>query len=142
MVMKSLWITLGWSALALGAVGAVLPVLPTTPFVILAAIAFGKGSPALRTWIVTHRIWGGPIRDWERHGAIRRRHKLIACGMMAIVLLGSLFAGLSPLILGLQSLCMGAAALFILSRPTGPKTEQDHLTRRAAAEEHQRQKEK
>jgi len=115
-----LWVPIGFAALAIGAIGAVLPVLPTTPFVVLAAFAFGKGSPRLRRWLADHRWLGPTIRDWETHGAIARRYKYLAGAMMALTLLGSALAGLAPWVLALQALCMILAALYVLTRPDGP----------------------
>ena len=114
---RPLWTALGLLALALGALGAVLPVLPTTPFVILAAFAFSRGSPRLRAWLVAHRLFGPAIRDWEARGAISRPAKRLACAVMALVLGGSALAGLPAPVLAVQAIAMTAAALFILTRP-------------------------
>ncbi len=115
-----LWVALGCGSLALGAVGAVLPLLPTTPFVILAAFAFGKGSPRLRRWLIAHRVFGSAIQDWETHGAIARRYKYLACAVMALTFAVSALAGLSWWILLIQALCMVPAAFFVATRPDGP----------------------
>lgn len=115
------WVAFGFAALAVGAIGTVLPVLPTTPFVLVAAFAFGKGSPRLRRWLVGHRVFGPAIRDWEAHGAIRRRYKSLACGLMALTFTVSALAGVAPIVLVIQAVCMIAAALYILTRPDGPR---------------------
>jgi len=114
------WLILGWVCVVLGFVGVALPVLPTTPFLILAAFAFGKSAPRLKQWLLEHPIFGGPIRDWETSGAIRPRYKILACTAMALVFITSLLAGLAPVILLVQALAMGGAASFILTRPGGP----------------------
>ena len=116
---RFLWKIIGLAALALGAIGVVLPVLPTTPFVLLAAFAFGKGSPRLRARLESSRLFGSAIRDWEQNGAIHPRAKATACAVMAAVFLGSVVAGLRPLILLIQGLCMAAAAAYVLTRPSG-----------------------
>jgi len=113
------WMILGWTCVALGFIGVVLPVLPTTPFLILAAFAFGKSAPRLKQWLLHHPIFGGPIRDWEANGAIRPRIKILACTAMALIFLTSVMSGLGPVILLVQALAMGGAAAFILSRPNG-----------------------
>ena len=115
-----LWLTLGWAALALGALGIFLPVLPTTPLVILAAFAFGKGSPRLRHWLVSHARFGPMIHDWETHGAIARPYKIIGCGVMALTFLVSLLAGLAWWILTIQAACMIPAGIYVATRPDGP----------------------
>lgn len=117
MPVRLAWIAIGFIALGLGALGALLPLLPTTPFVLLAAFAFGKGSPRLHAWLEAHRVFGPVIRDWRDRGAIARRHKAMACSMMILTLFASVLAGLAPVILLVQALCMGAAATFIVTRP-------------------------
>lgn len=116
---RVLWQSLGFLALALGAVGVVLPVLPTTPFVLLAAFAFGKGSPRLRAWLEQSRLFGPAIRDWEEKGAIHPRAKATACVVMAAVLVAGVLAALPPAVLLIQALCMAAAASYVLTRPSG-----------------------
>lgn len=114
---RLLWTLAGWIALVLGALGVVLPVLPTTPFVLLAAYFFGKGSPRLRAWLVEHRTFGPLIIDWEAHGAIPRPVKRLAVTVMALVFLASAIAGLGWLILTIQAICLSGAAIYILTRP-------------------------
>ena len=119
-VQRTLWFVVGCTALALGALGAVLPVLPTTPFVILAAFAFGKSTPRVQAWLETSRIFGPVIADWKVNGAIAPRFKAIAIVMMGAVFSLSVAMGLAPLILVVQAVCITGAAAFIFSRPNGP----------------------
>ena len=116
--MKAIWFTLGVSALVLGALGVILPILPTTPFVILAAFAFGKSSPRLQAWLVGTRLFGPLIREWEENGAIPRRIKVLACSMMAAVLLVSLLAGVSNTVLTIQIIGIVLGAGYVVSRPS------------------------
>lgn len=116
---RMLWTALGAAALLAGLIGAVLPVVPTAPFVILAAFAFGKGSPALRAWLMAHRHFGPIIDDWEQTGAIANKWKIFACTAMAISFAGSvLVLQLPPKLLMIQGACMLAAAVYILTRPS------------------------
>ena len=114
---RPFWTILGFLALALGAIGVVLPVLPTTPFVILAAFAFAKGSPRLAAYLENHAIFGPILQDWRTHGAIATRFKVLALAMMLAALAGSAFYGVNTTVLVIQALCISAAAAFILSRP-------------------------
>ena len=79
-----LWWLLAYASLALGIVGIVVPGLPTVPFVLLAAFAAARGSKRLRGWLLGHRRFGPMIRDWEREGAVSRRAKRLAIGMMSV----------------------------------------------------------
>ncbi|MEM1436338.1 MAG: YbaN family protein [Pseudomonadota bacterium] len=65
-----LFVALGWLALGLGTVGIFVPLLPTTPFVLLAAFFFSKGSERLHQWLVNHPRIGHYVRDWEAEQVI------------------------------------------------------------------------
>ncbi len=119
---RGLWTALGIVAAGFGIVGLALPVLPTVPFMILAAFAFGRGSPRLRRWTIEHPTFGPPVRRWEEDGAISRRHKTYAVvGMSASMLLGLALA-LPWTVLTAQALCLAGAGAFVLTRPDGPPT--------------------
>jgi uncharacterized membrane protein YbaN (DUF454 family) len=83
------WRTLALVCVVLGIVGAFLPVLPTTPFLLLAAWAGGKGWPQLEAWLVAHPRWGPPIRRWRDHRAVPRSAKWAASAtmLMSVVLI-------------------------------------------------------
>lgn len=114
-----LWTLFGLFCVALGLVGVVLPMLPTTPFMLLAAFAFGRGSPRLRRWVLDHPRFGPPVRRWEADGAISRRHKIYACVAMAASLGIGLAAGLPRTAIAVQAACLAGAATFVLTRPGG-----------------------
>lgn len=115
--LRAFWFLTGAAALVLGAVGAVLPFLPTTPFVILAAFAFSRSSPALQAWLEGNRIFGPIIADWRADGAIAPRYKAISVGMMAAALALGLVAAMPVAGKLAQVAVMTAAAAFVLSRP-------------------------
>jgi uncharacterized membrane protein YbaN (DUF454 family) len=64
------FVALGYASLVLGLVGVFLPLLPTTPFVLLAAFFFSKGSERLHRWLINHPKFGGYLRDWEAEQVI------------------------------------------------------------------------
>jgi hypothetical protein len=69
-VRRFLYLGLGFTSLALGAVGVVLPLLPTVPFVLLAAFFFARSSPRLEARLLGHPRFGPHIRAWRERGAI------------------------------------------------------------------------
>ncbi|HEY9217361.1 MAG TPA: YbaN family protein [Phenylobacterium sp.] len=109
---------LGWLAVALATAGVFLPLMPTTVFLLVAAWAFARGSPQLRTRLYADKRFGPFLRDWEERGAIPVRAKVLAVvGMsvgFAIVVWRS--SGLvMPIVAGV--VILGGAA-FVLSRPS------------------------
>jgi uncharacterized membrane protein YbaN (DUF454 family) len=87
--LRMAWMLAGATALLTGVVGIFLPVLPTTPFVLLAAFCFARGSPRWEAWLLRHRRFGPLVRDWREHRAIPLRAKQLAWTMMAVASLWS-----------------------------------------------------
>lgn len=81
---RGLWVGAGALALSTGIIGIFLPLLPTTPFVLLAAYCFARGSERIERWLLTHPRFGPMIRRWRDHRAIPLRAKQLAWTMMAI----------------------------------------------------------
>ncbi len=114
------WLVVGCLALALGALGIALPLLPTTPFILVAAFAFAQSSEKLHQWLLDHNVFGPLIDNWRRHGAISRRAKIASVVSMIAVLVISLAMALPAAVIIAQLVVLGAAAVFILSRPEPP----------------------
>ena len=81
---KSMFILLGSVFVVIGFVGIFLPLLPTTPFLLLAAICYERGSDQFHKWLIHHKYFGRPILDWQRRKVIRLKYKVLAASMMLI----------------------------------------------------------
>ena len=78
------YVTLGFLAMAIGAVGAFLPLLPTVPFMLLAAFFFARSSPRMERRLLEHPTVGPHIIAWRSRGAISRNGKRAALIAFAI----------------------------------------------------------
>jgi len=62
---KSIWIFIGTVCVGLGVLGIFLPVLPTTPFLLLAAFCYGRGSQRFYHWLVYRSRVGSYIQNFQ-----------------------------------------------------------------------------
>lgn len=83
-LMRTAFLVLGGIALLLGVVGIFLPVLPTTPFVLLAAGCFARGSTRLHDGLLANRTVGPVIRAWHEHRSMPPGVKPFAFLMMTL----------------------------------------------------------
>lgn len=77
-MIKLIWTTLGTVSLGVGTLGLFLPVLPATPFFLLSAVAYWKGSKRLHTWLIEHRTIGPLINDYLTHRGLKQSTKIRA----------------------------------------------------------------
>lgn len=118
---RILYLVIGWTSFALGIVGLFLPVMPTTPFLILTAFCFSKGSERLHTWLLGLPRLGEAIHLWEAHGVIKPRAKIIACITLTLSIGASvLLTDLSWWLKSGLGLIAASALIFITSRPSEP----------------------
>lgn len=117
---RRLWAIAGGVALGIGIVGIVVPLLPTTPFLILAAYCFSRGSRRLHDWLLNHRTLGPPIRDWRKHRSVSGKAKLSAMIAIAFIFAFSVLLEAPAWALALQGVILGGVAVFLLTRPAPP----------------------
>jgi uncharacterized protein len=115
--MRFVWQGIGWVSVMLGALGILLPLLPSTPFLLLAAWCFARGSQRFHDWLVHHPRLGPLIAAWRNEGAISRRAKALAMLSIAASLAIAMAASVPTWALALQAICLSVVSLFILSRP-------------------------
>lgn len=113
----------GWLNVGLGVIGALLPVMPTTVFLLIALWAFSKSSRRFHRWLYTHPKLGPTLWDWHEHRVIPTRAKVLALSTMAASLAYVSFGLAQSWALPAGLACvLGAVALFIVTRPSAPRT--------------------
>jgi hypothetical protein len=116
---RLIYLGIGWLSLGMAIAGIILPILPTTPMLLVAVWAFGKSSPELAEKIRNHPVCGPPVRNWQDHGVISAKAKMLAILVMAFMggwlwIYGHLPVWLTLLIIAV----MIGAGIFVGSRPS------------------------
>lgn len=89
--MKLFYIILGSLSLALGIIGIFVPLLPTTPFLLLTAALYFRGSPRLYDWLLNQRHLGPYIRNFRENKAIPMKAKILSVSLIWITILYCIF---------------------------------------------------
>lgn len=74
--MRKLFVILGFFFIAVGSIGVVLPVLPTTPFLLVAAACFAKGSRRFHDWFIGTRLYQNHLDEYVKTRSMTMRTKL------------------------------------------------------------------
>lgn len=119
---KILYLCLGITTTILAIIGMVLPILPTTPFLLLSAYFFSKSSERLHQWLLDHKIFGPIISDWEKHGVVRVKAKIVSTimiiGLFSYTLI---FVEVETWIKYIVALSGLGVLTFLLTRPSAPR---------------------
>lgn len=112
------YLIFAYLCVGLGFIGAFLPLLPTTPFLLLAAWAAPRGSPALHRWLYEHPRFGAVLIAWEQSRAVSTRAKWTACCLMTlswVIMYLQTTGWIIPAITGALFIAISA---FLITRPT------------------------
>lgn len=125
-MVRTTYVVIGHTSLAIGFVGIFVPLLPTTPFVLLAAVCYSRGSDRFHAWLHGHPRFGPIIHSWHEHRAIGVRAKVVAVVMVVLSITYSFYRLDAPW--NVVALLVGVSVLgFILTRPTAnePSTKEN-----------------
>ena len=119
---RALWVVAGLVFTGLGIIGLFLPLMPGALCLIIAAFCFAQSSPRLHDWLVNHPRLGPFIRDWRDSRAISRPAKRAAIAGMVLSFVLAAAVGTPPIGLAILAAVLGAASIFVLTRPDGGAT--------------------
>ena len=122
MVSRYVLIGLGSIFLGLGVLGVFLPVLPTTPFVLLAGACYARSSEPLHQWLLSNRVLGPSMREWDENRSIGRRAKVMAILMIVVSFSFTVYV-MEELVVrvGLAALGVGLVVFLLMIRTSRPR---------------------
>lgn len=85
--MKIIYLMIGILATGLGAIGIILPVLPTTPFLLLAAYCFAKGSKRINDWFLSTNLYQKHLDCFVKERAMTLKTKVMILSFASSMLL-------------------------------------------------------
>ena len=83
---RFLWNVAGTFFLSLGLIGIAVPLLPTTPFLLLAAACYLRGSRRMYKWMLTNRYFGAYLRDYREGKGIPLKVKIATISLLWAVI--------------------------------------------------------
>ncbi len=105
--------------LSIGVIALIIPVLPTTPFVLLAAACYLRGSPRMHELLMRNRLFGKQLRDYAEGRGISTRAKITSLGFLWLCLGISAFIFVPFLVGDILLLVVGVAvSIHLLSLKT------------------------
>ena len=119
--MKIVFISLGWIFTVIGLVGAFVPVLPTTPFLLLAAFFFSRGSKNFHDRLIHSDFYKKHIQRSIKDGqmTIKTKIRIVATSysMLLIAFVLTQSSLLKIIIVSAAILIMITFTLFIKNKP-------------------------
>lgn len=88
---KAIFVTLGLLFFSLGGIGAAIPVLPTTPFLLLAAACFAKGSARFDKWFKNTRLYKKHLDSFIKDRSMTLKTKIYLCSFASAMLIIAFF---------------------------------------------------
>ncbi len=84
--MKALYLAIGFLTFGLGAVGAFLPILPTTPFLLVSAYCFARGSEKVDAWFKSTNLYKNNLESFVRGDGMTKATKLRIMTMVTLLM--------------------------------------------------------
>ncbi len=118
------YLALAWLCVGAGVVGIFVPLLPTTPFLLVAMWGFMRSSPRLEYWLRNHPMLGPYVSDWNDHGIVPIKAKILAISMMSLSMAWlAFFSSASLLVVTIVGATLATVAIWLVSRPSTPSGE-------------------
>jgi uncharacterized membrane protein YbaN (DUF454 family) len=88
-IKRTIFTVFGTIFLIIGAIGVFIPILPTTPFLLLAAACYLRGSERLHRWLINNRVFGEFIRNYTEGRGIKQGQKIYTISFLWLMIIFS-----------------------------------------------------
>ena len=116
---KGVFAIAGTISLGLGALGVFLPILPTTPFLLLSAAFYYKGSERMHRWLLNNKLFGNYIKNYKDGRGMALKAKAITLCLLWTTICYSAFFIVNMIALQIVLFVIaGGVSIHILTIPT------------------------
>ena len=88
-ILKKALVVSGTLFLVLGIIGIFIPLLPTTPFLLLSAACYARGSKKFYDWLINNKWLGEYIKNYQEGKGIPLTVKILTITLLWITILFS-----------------------------------------------------
>lgn len=88
-ILKAILVGSGTFFLVIGIIGIFIPILPTTPFLLLAAACYARGSKRFYNWLINNKWLGEYIKNYREGRGIPLTIKIILILLLWITIIFS-----------------------------------------------------
>lgn len=74
-ILRFCYVLVGSLALAMGLIGVFVPILPTTPFLLLTAYCYARGSNKFYDWFTSSRLYKKHLESFVKSRSMTRKTK-------------------------------------------------------------------
>ncbi len=90
-ISKPIWNIIGSISVGIGIIGIFVPLLPTTPFLLIAAYSYNRGSEKMSNWLKNNKLIGPYINNYQEKKGITLRAKMNSIFLLWITIGISLY---------------------------------------------------
>ncbi len=120
---KGLFMVCGTICLGVGTAGVFLPILPTTPFLLLSAACYYKGSERMHRWLLNNKLLGNYIRNYREGKGISSKGKILTLFLLWATICYSTFFLVNILMLQVILFAIAiAVTVHVTTIPTAKKS--------------------
>ena len=98
-IKKLFLVSLGTLSLIIGVIGIFIPLLPTTPFLLLAAACYIRGSKKVYNWLIKNKWLGEYIKNYQDGKGVPFKVKIITIIVLWLSIIISLILFVSNFII-------------------------------------------
>jgi len=85
-ILNRILVGLGTFFLIIGIIGIFIPILPTTPFLLLAAACYARGSKKFYNWLINNKWLGEYIKNYQEGRGIPLTIKILSITLLWITI--------------------------------------------------------